>query len=86
MKHIQNLTSHALISRSQNPVFATNTAAEQGVESTYSTTFDIASCPAYSSTIGQPTPQDCLEEENEITDTVQSSTRVAEMAVEKEGK
>ena len=81
-------SSLVLIFRSQNPVVATatvKTVVEEGPEyeeippyfgtTTKSTNFDITSCPAYSSTIGQPTPQEYTEEEY---DTVQSSTSVVE--------
>ena len=58
-----------------------NTMAEEGHEyediqlyhktTAKSADFDITSCPAYSSTIGQPTPQDYTEAEYEAVDVVQ---------------
>ena len=76
-------TPAVTLSRSLTPVVAVNninTVVEEGPEyeeielhrgaNTKNTTFDITSCPAYSSTIGQPTPQDYIGEEDETMDPV----------------
>ena len=75
------MSSHVQIHhRSQNP---TNTVKEDSK----GYNFDLTPCPAYSSTIGQPTSRDFAAAECEQpANMVQSSSIIAEVLVEEEEK
>ena len=78
----ETMSSHVQIHRrSQN---LTNAMAK---EDSKSSNFDLTPCPAYSSTIGQPTSRDFAAAECEQpANMVQSSSIIAEVLVEEEEK